>query len=76
MKITKESVAALTVPDYIKADLLELFGQVSEKESEIEIEDGEEVLQRGRVTAKTCTHGVKKGWHCWQCGGLAKIGEE
>jgi hypothetical protein len=21
--------------------------------------------------AKTCAHGVKKGVHCWQCGGMA-----
>lgn len=21
---------------------------------------------------KTCGHGTKKGYHCWQCGGLAQ----
>ncbi len=23
---------------------------------------------------KTCEHGTKKGYRCWQCGGLAKVG--
>jgi|SRR6266550_543985 len=31
-----------------------------------------------RVSASIahCEHGVEKGWHCWQCGGLAKAGEK
>ena len=26
-----------------------------------------------RQKAKTCSHGKTKGFHCWQCGGLAKV---
>jgi len=26
-----------------------------------------------RRTAKTCQHGIEKGWRCWQCGGIAVI---
>ena len=25
--------------------------------------------------SKTCPHGTEKGYRCWNCGGLAKIGE-
>lgn len=25
-----------------------------------------------RQKSKTCAHGVSKGWHCWQCRGLAE----
>lgn len=33
---------------------------------------------RGKATVerrseKQCKHGVGKGWHCWQCGGIAVI---
>lgn len=24
-----------------------------------------------RQKVKTCVHGVQKGWHCWQCRGVA-----
>lgn len=42
------------------------------------------VLQRGVVTAGgpveprkggVCKHGTAKGYNCWQCGGIAKVGE-
>lgn len=32
---------------------------------------GEQVKGSGR--AKTCVHGKEKGYHCWQCGGLANV---
>jgi len=28
-----------------------------------------------RGASVVCKHGRKKGFHCWQCGGLAKVGE-
>lgn len=30
--------------------------------------------ERSSVSGKTCVHGTKKGWKCWQCGGIAVIG--
>ena len=26
-----------------------------------------------RTRVKTCVHGTERDWHCWQCGGKAKI---
>lgn len=33
---------------------------------------GQHVAKPG---AKTCKHGTQKGYRCWQCGGLAHVGE-
>lgn len=27
-----------------------------------------------RATGSACEHGTHRGFHCWQCGGLAKLG--
>jgi hypothetical protein len=40
------------------------------------------ILEKGVVTEKvenapkpkkTCKHGKEKGYHCWQCGGVAQV---
>jgi len=33
------------------------------------------VTEQVQKAKKTCPHGTAKGYRCWVCGGLAKIGE-
>lgn len=38
--------------------------------------DGLPVLGKGverGVTERVCPHGTPRGYHCWQCGGLAEV---
>lgn len=30
-------------------------------------------VESAAKSSKTCKHGTEKGYHCWQCGGLAVI---
>ena len=30
-------------------------------------------LSKTKKPVRTCTHGVEKGYHCWQCRGLANV---
>jgi len=55
---------------------------VARKKSEEGVEEGSssvcvaEGVGDARGTKKavsSCKHGVAKGWHCWQCGGMAVI---
>jgi hypothetical protein len=34
---------------------------------------GEHAKAAAKREIKTCEHGKSKGYHCWQCGGLAKV---
>jgi hypothetical protein len=45
------------------------------------VESRNEQLQKVRQNAQprskaTCEHGTEKGYRCWQCRGIAKIGKE
>jgi hypothetical protein len=37
-------------------------------------EPARESAPEERPKGKTCEHGKSRGYHCWQCGGLAKVG--
>lgn len=54
--------------------------EVGEPEKRVSLLDGlklpvlgeaEKVAEAGR---QACRHNILKGYHCWQCGGVAKIG--
>lgn len=34
---------------------------------------GREPVAGGVMPGKTCVHGVQKGYHCWQCRGMANV---
>jgi hypothetical protein len=36
---------------------------------------GDVVRSEPEGRGRTCVHGVGKGYHCWQCKGLAEVGE-
>lgn len=36
-------------------------------------ESRSEAKRIGAQTGKKCKHGIAKGYHCWQCGGIARI---
>lgn len=33
--------------------------------------EAKEVVKELRKNGKSCAHGTAKGYHCWQCGGVA-----
>lgn len=50
---------------------------VSESGGEVRRDGGRKSDAAGGVAKRSirvCGHGTKAGWHCWQCGGRARVG--
>src|SRR5215475_5429008 len=44
------------------------------KEQDVGMEANSDVQRVGRGRVAMCEHGTPRGYHCWQCRGVAKVG--
>jgi hypothetical protein len=60
------------IPPVTEKRVVRRNGGIVGKIEDMTHETGRRLLN---ATGSECKHGTKKGCHCWQCGGLAVVGE-